>query len=743
MNQELSVLEEITGAMIASADLSSLAHLILDLAVRHVHAEKGSLMLIDERRELSILCSRGLARNLARTYRIKLGEGIAGIVAARGKAVLCRDIRTDERFKEVRNDRYKTFSFISCPIIGRDGVLGVLNVNDKKNARPFTDQEFHLLRVLASLASMALEKNLQSREFKLKTVELEEANRKLVALDVSKSEFLTRLSHELRTPLNAIKGAVHVLQTAEGEASDLRSEFQEIIAGETEKILQMVNRQLDFLRLEDEGRILKKAFFPLETLLQEVSESTLVRNALALKHLDLEVELPGDLDHVVGDRILVGQMLGHLFEGIASLLTRPGRLRLSVRETEVVTVVLQASEKIPQAVMEGIFTTRNIYRADRVDKHIRLYLAIKIVEGHGWRLEVLNAREGFRLSVVIPRGRILRRETALNMTMDRMLGFVSELMGVDTCSLMLCDDLTGDLAIRSARGLDEQIVQNTRIRVGDRIAGWVAQEGKPLLIDDIETDPQFSRKNIDGQYRSRSLLSLPLKRNGQVVGVLNLNNKKNEGSFTDQDLRLATALGERISLLVGKVYSCFEREGDVREMLASLDNLLAAESRYDKKTSRHAELVGGIMTQLGASEADKSLALYVSQIYDLGLMLIDQRLLNKKGKLSTIETKAIKNHPLTTLDLLDSVEFSAEVEQAILHHHERYDGQGFPDQLRGEAIPLLSRVLAVVDAFCALTEARPYRSARSYAEALQEIRSAAGRLYDPKIVQALELQLLG
>jgi HD-GYP domain-containing protein (c-di-GMP phosphodiesterase class II) len=100
--------------------------------------------------------------------------------------------------------------------------------------------------------------------------------------------------------------------------------------------------------------------------------------------------------------------------------------------------------------------------------------------------------------------------------------------------------------------------------------------------------------------------------------------------------------------------------------------------------------------------------------------------------------RSIKVHPYTTIDLLSSFEFSDDVKKAILHHHERYDGTGYPDSLAADKIPFISRVIAVVDAFCALIGDRPYRSALKKSEAMTEIRNGSGSLYDPIIVKALE-----
>ena len=144
------------------------------------------------------------------------------------------------------------------------------------------------------------------------------------------------------------------------------------------------------------------------------------------------------------------------------------------------------------------------------------------------------------------------------------------------------------------------------------------------------------------------------------------------------------------------------------------------------------------MERLSTNEEECTLALYVARIFDLGLALIDKDVLDKIVPLSPLERTTVKGHPYTAINLIEELEPDPEIRQIILHHHEHFDGSGYPDQMQGRHIPFISRVLAVADAFCALTENRAYRKALSDTEALAEIKQLAGVRYDPQIVEALE-----
>jgi hypothetical protein len=141
--------------------------------------------------------------------------------------------------------------------------------------------------------------------------------------------------------------------------------------------------------------------------------------------------------------------------------------------------------------------------------------------------------------------------------------------------------------------------------------------------------------------------------------------------------------------------------------------------------------------KLGLSEADKKTAISVSAIYDLGLMFIDESIFLKR-KLSHEDVLRLKLHPVNTISVLDSLELPEIMKNVILHHHERYDGMGYPNGLKGEEIPFLSRILSVVDSFTAMISERNYREKLTEEQALMEIRKGSGSLYDSRVVAVLE-----
>lgn len=153
------------------------------------------------------------------------------------------------------------------------------------------------------------------------------------------------------------------------------------------------------------------------------------------------------------------------------------------------------------------------------------------------------------LSTLYEIGRELSSSLDLDDLLQKIVDSVVRLTGAQVCSLMLLDEDKQTLSIRVAKGLSPQIQKRTRVRVGEGIAGWVAQHGTPLLVEDIEKHPLFRRKNRS-RYRTKSLLSVPLAIKGETIGVLNVNNKRNEEVFTQRDLDLMTLLASHAAIAI-------------------------------------------------------------------------------------------------------------------------------------------------------------------------------------------------
>lgn len=160
-------------------------------------------------------------------------------------------------------------------------------------------------------------------------------------------------------------------------------------------------------------------------------------------------------------------------------------------------------------------------------------------------------------------------------------------------------------------------------------------------------------------------------------------------------------------------------------------------------SERVAHLSGQIGVALGLDSSEAALLQLAAALHDIGKIVVPDTVLDKRSPLTEEDWSLIRQHPVVGARIVGKVRELAYVADAVRHHHERYDGSGYPDNLAAESIPLLARVIAVADAVDAMTGCRPYRRRMNMAEALLELRRCEGTQFDPLIVRAAERALGG
>lgn len=289
------------------------------------------------------------------------------------------------------------------------------------------------------------------------------------------------------------------------------------------------------------------------------------------------------------------------------------------------------------------------------------------------------------------------------------------------------------------------------VKIDERsLAGWSAVHRKPLRLDDVYSLPEGSDLVFDQSYdrmtgyRTGSMMIAPLMdRTGHLAGVMQLINRRGEGgrleSFSDRDLQAASALAAMAALSV--------RHAQMREELqrTHLDTILrlstAAEYR-DNETAEHIQRVSlyceTIARGMGMPQEWTRLMLFASPMHDVGKLGVPDAILRKPGPLTEAERRQMQRHTVFGAQILrgSSNELLQVAERIALSHHEKWDGTGYPNGVKGHAIPLEGRVAAVADVFDALTSKRVYKEAFSADMAFSEIRKGAGTHFDPEAAAA-------
>jgi len=640
------------------------------------------------------------------------------------------------------------------PLRTKDGsVIGYLSVDDPVDRRRPSREIVETLEILATHAVVALQNSELYERLHESLRQLEEATERAEELNDLKSSFVSIVSHELRTPLTHILSYVEALLENVGTPNVvMQRDFLGVINEQSQKLKRLIDSILELSQLESgRFRMHREPF----DLVEVAEESVGVLHPLAEeKGVAIDVVAPAGEVVVEADRSLIRRTLLNLGQNAIKFTERGGTVTIRVfGEGRMARVrVEDTGIGIPREELDRIFD--KFYQIDgslsREHPGVGLGLSIarSIVEWHGGEIHAESEPgKGSSFTVTLPAtpgdagvithaGWDSGRSASDHLT-RLTVEMIAEVMHARIASLMLVDEEREELYIKAARGLREEVVAGTRLKMGDSIAGWVAKHGVPLLVTDVEEDPRFTRRNSH-QYETKSCLSVPIKADGRVVGVININNKISCTPFTEDDQALLTSLADRAARAWEHAEAVDESsdraEDAARAMAAIIDN--ARRARLKLTAGSMATRAAAIGRRLGVSEDDLRVLAYVASIHDIGMAQIPSPVLHEPGQLDAETWAQVESHPARTVEIVRPIEFESRAAELIMAHHERLDGRGYPRGLKGEQIPLGARIIAVLDAYESMTLGRPYRQAMSHDDAVAELRRCTGSQFDPKVVEA-------
>ena len=273
------------------------------------------------------------------------------------------------------------------------------------------------------------------------------------------------------------------------------------------------------------------------------------------------------------------------------------------------------------------------------------------------------------------------------------------------------------------------------MKIGEGIAGRVVSTGKYIFVENIETDVRFLRPNDEERYTSKSFISVPLKIKSKVIGVLNINSPKNKKQFNDRDLKLITILADQAAMRLDNIELFNNLQSFYFEMVQTLARAIDAKDAYTyDHADRARKYAKAIAIKMNLPYTIVRNIEYAALMHDIGKIGIADNILLKKEKLTEQEVKILRTHPTIGYKILSPVKFLSPVAPMVLYHQEWYDGSGYPEGLAKEEIPLGARIVAVIDAYDAMTSNRPYRKALDAEKAIEELCKCSGKQFDPKIV---------
>lgn len=385
----------------------------------------------------------------------------------------------------------------------------------------------------------------------------------------------------------------------------------------------------------------------------------------------------------------------------------------------VLAIPLRSQQRIV-----GSLTLVGSKKGDFSDNDVQ---ALSILAGHAANA-IHNAqlysqveRQVVELQALQQLSEALNRTVSMEEVLEQLLDETRNLLEAENASVMLLEPDGETLTIKMARGLSDEVVANTRVKLGERISGKVAQKRQPILYPAFDAD------------ETGSALSVPLLKDDQVLGVLNLRHKKGGGDFSADELSLAARFANVAALSISKA----GLHGELRQLFVhSIRALANAIDARDPYTSGHSERVTLFSVLIAERMGFEGSALeelrYASLLHDIGKIRIRDAILHKPGKLTDEEFEEMKRHPEYGVEIMQPVRAFQHILPYMLYHHERFDGRGYPHGLKGPEIPLQARIMCVADCFDAMTSDRPYRQGMPVEAAEAELRKWRGMQFDPE-----------
>lgn len=346
-----------------------------------------------------------------------------------------------------------------------------------------------------------------------------------------------------------------------------------------------------------------------------------------------------------------------------------------------------------------------------------------------------------RLKALREIDRAISSSLELKDRLDVLLDKLTELPHIHGVAVMVLKPHTTELETVAVRDLSEEFAKMAEVRLKDGLPHLVAEQEKPLVIADLMTNERVVHRELFKREELASYIGLPFLAKGELIGVLGIYSRERHLWSQEQTDFLHTLAGQAaIAIENARAYQRVEEQN-----LQIITALATAVEARDPYTSGHSQKVTehavAIAQELGLPENEIENLRWASLLHDIGTIGISDVVLSKPTTLTAAEDVMIKAHPAISADIVGKIEGLVCLVPVIRHHHERWDGTGYPDGLKGEEIPLLARILAVADSFDAMTSERPYRWALTKDEVLAELKKGAGTHWDPEVVKVfLELR---
>lgn len=342
-----------------------------------------------------------------------------------------------------------------------------------------------------------------------------------------------------------------------------------------------------------------------------------------------------------------------------------------------------------------------------------------------------------KLNTLLTTTRDIREIEYGDILLENIMQSALKITGADAGSIMLVE---GDrLVFKIAKGSRSTNLPGLSIPKSAGIAGWAAENGSNVRIEDAKNDSRFN-PDVDAMtgYETKSLLCVPLKIKAGTIGVLELINKE-DGAFTQEDEELLSYFSDQAAISIARTQFMEDQrnyEINLTDILVdTMDTHIYGKVGHSKRVAKYSLMMAD---ELNMSENEKRKLYKACLLHDIGFLKI---------KLKDVTSKEqYKAHSRLGYEMLRLINFYADIAPFVLHHHELYEGNGYPNKLIGNAIPVESRIIAIAEAFDAMTSRDSYKyvgkmldkaehfSTAGFHYAIEELKKNAGTQFDPNLV---------
>ncbi len=298
------------------------------------------------------------------------------------------------------------------------------------------------------------------------------------------------------------------------------------------------------------------------------------------------------------------------------------------------------------------------------------------------------------------------------------------------------DEAKTEAVVEHVIGMDPGLIGRFFFPGGGGLTHYLAQANRLVTFRNLSQSPLLQHPHWVRHIGPA--VAIPLHtRSGDMVGMLLVGRPHGAEPFNEEEITPLDALAEIGATALQRAHATTQLEEAFLQAVLALSQAMDARDHYHGGHSKQlAEWSVAVAHAMGLSKEETETVRLAALLHDIGKIGIPDEILLKPGPLTAHEWDIMRQHPLIGARILRPLRRLEAVAQIVEAHHERWDGSGYPQGLKGEAIPLGARILAVVDSYGAMIDKRVYHAPRSHEEAVAEIREQAGRLYDPAVVRA-------